>query len=153
MNIKSFIRGSAAAAVLLWTHLSLAWDWNAVDRGWVDSVWIDTYVGPIVGPPRPTRGHINGWACVRPDLSPSWDVPATSLTVYQGGPAGIGSVVATGYASTTARPDVVAYGACANNDNGFSVDFVPNYSLPLTIYVYYNGWFGSTLLEGQHQNP
>ena len=70
--------------------------------------------------------------------------------MFQGGPAGIGTVVDIVYASRVDLPAVVAYGACANLDNGFEVFFNPRFDLPTDVYVYYNGWFGSTLLEGAH---
>ena len=50
-------------------------------------------------------------------------------------------------------PAVVQYGACANDDNGFTISFFAIAGLPMTFYITYNGMYGSTLLEGEHCTP
>ncbi|HYO56462.1 hypothetical protein [Archangium sp.] len=150
MNLKGFLVGSVCAVALLGSQLSLAWDANSVQRGWVDFVGFDPYPGPVFGPTQ-TIG-IRGWACVRPGL-PDYGVPSTQVAVYRGGPPGVGvRVPVFEIRQVVYRYDVVAAGACANVNNGFVVWVAhTNYYLPKDdYYVVYEGPYVATLLEGQH---
>jgi hypothetical protein len=149
MKLKSFLVAMASAVVLLGPQASFAWDPNALQRGWVDTVSLGGYPGPIFGPSQTVGLH--GWACVRPGW-PDYGVPSTSLAVYQGGlppPYGSGvRVPVLDVRYTVSRNDVVAAGACSNLNNGFSIWVVYNGG-PRSYYVEFLGPYGNTLLEGQ----
>lgn len=140
----------ASAIILLWAHTSSAWNWSDQQRGWVDVV--EWHVGLLPGPLPPGRVVLQGWACLSPEISwlYAWGYGSSvNVAVYQGGPPGAGGTpVSVWFANTVNRPDVVAYGACANTDNGFTLGVVQNPNLPAVFYVTYVGWSATITLEG-----
>ncbi|WP_224366814.1 hypothetical protein [Hyalangium versicolor] len=147
MSLKNLLKGSAFAVAILWSQFALAWDWNAQQRGWVDSVFLGPFPSPL--PPNSQPATVSGWACVRPDLFNGVTPPAT-FALYQGGPPGIGYAVPGISFTSYQYPAVVELGGCGNNDNGFVISFAPIPNVPMSFYVTYNGPYGQTLLEGAH---
>ncbi|WNG15420.1 hypothetical protein [Cystobacter fuscus] len=146
MTLKGFLAGSVGAVVLLGSQQSFAWDPNAAQRGWVDSIDVHTYPGPIFGPTTTLGFH--GWACVRPGLA-DYGVPSTQVAVYHGGPPGVGTrLTVLEVRQSVSRYDVVNAGSCANVNNGFSVWVAKPVSYPSSYYVTYQGPYGEILLEG-----
>ncbi|WNG24894.1 hypothetical protein F0U62_13385 [Cystobacter fuscus] len=147
MNLKGFLVGSVGAVVLLGSQLAFAWEAGATQRGWVDFISTGSYPGPIVGPTQTLGFH--GWACVRPGWA-DYGVPSTQVAVYHGGPPGVGNwLPVLDVRQAVPRYDVVAAGACANINNGFSVWVAKPVTYPSYYYVVFQGPYGNTTLEGQ----
>jgi hypothetical protein len=139
MRFKGFLAG---AAVLLGSTQAFAYDPNAIQRGWVDSIGNEPYPDFIAGPT--TTMSIRGWACVRPGAT-DYGVPSTQVAVSHG----TVSLPVLEVRQTVYRPDVVAYGACSGYYRGFVVWVAKPVSYPSNYYVAFLGPYGTTYLEGQ----
>ena len=124
-----------------------AWSWDAAQRGWVDVITHVSNPPPGFGPRLPAEYHIEGWACLQPPATAS----SLELTVYQGGPPGVGTPLSLSYGATTEyRPDTVSYGACANSNSGFGVWVDPVPGVPAVFYVSYHAVSPAVTLEGSN---
>jgi len=148
MTLKNFLVGAVGTVAILGAPQAFAWDTNAVQRGWVDAIGTVPYSGAVFGPSIPMS--IQGWACVRPDLSDA-GVPPTQIAVSYYSPS-TGQVIALpllAIRQVEYRPDLAAYSACAGSYRGFTVWVTKPVTTPTTYYVAFQGPHGTTFLEGQ----
>ena len=139
MNLKNLLRGSAGAVVLLWAQLAFAWDWNAPQRGWVDSIFYGHHLRAV--PARRLYSRIHQWVGMRPPgpapmeytLHVAYLVSRGATRYRYSGDQIYITIVSKSY------PAVVQYGACANDDNGFTISFFAIAGLP-TDFLHHLQW-------------